>query len=223
MAPVRVKAARKRNAASSPPPPSIPGSASAATAVPTGVDVWRMPSASPRSAGPNHDMTARPLAELTLAPAPPAAPNKATMAAKLDVNAIGTVSAAQRPRPAARTRRSPTRSASRPHGSSVPIGPTHGAAMTTPACVRLKPRSSRSAGARTAGAVSGAMYAACAPVPAARTAHRYRPRGRVLAATRIARPLQPERVERLRARRDEDALRLQIELERVETKLAAEP
>src|SRR6266540_4695386 len=35
-------------------------------------------------------------------------------------------------------------------------------------------------------------------------------------------PLEPERVERLRARGDEDALRLQVELERLEPELAAE-
>src|SRR5207248_5135039 len=34
--------------------------------------------------------------------------------------------------------------------------------------------------------------------------------------------LQPERIERLRARRDEDALRLEVELERLEAELAAE-
>ena len=177
-APANVRPARKRNAPSRPALRSSAGSARAATAAPSGVEVWRMPSARPRSPGPNQDMTARPLAELTLAPAPPAAPRSTTTAAKLDVNAIGAARAAQMPRPAARTRRSPMRSASRPHGKSVPIGPTHGAAITTPTWVRLRPKSLRSAGARTAGAVRSARYAAWAPVPAARTAHRYRPTAR---------------------------------------------
>src|SRR3954447_5503324 len=43
-----------------------------------------------------------------------------------------------------------------------------------------------------------------------------------LAPDSCANRLQPERVERLRARRDEHALRLQVEIERLEAQLAAE-
>ena len=45
---------------------------------PSGIAVCRIPSASPRSSGANQCMTARPLAELTLAPAAPASASRTT-------------------------------------------------------------------------------------------------------------------------------------------------
>ncbi len=50
----------------------------AAIPPPIGIAVWRIPSASPRSSGGNHCMTARPLAAFTLAPAAPASVSRPT-------------------------------------------------------------------------------------------------------------------------------------------------
>ena len=53
------------------------------TKPPIGIAVCRMPSASPRCVAGNQDMTARPLAECTLAPARPVAKRQAKSAQKL--------------------------------------------------------------------------------------------------------------------------------------------
>ena len=94
-----------------------------------------MPSASPRSLRGNQDMTARPLAEFTLAPAAPARASSTTKAPNGGVVASGSVSRPHIPSPAASARRSPQRSAASPQGSSVAIGPIHGAAISTPTSV----------------------------------------------------------------------------------------
>ena len=59
------------------------GTTSAATSPPSGTAVWRTPSAKPRSSAPNQCITARPLAEFTLAPAPPASASRTTSDSKL--------------------------------------------------------------------------------------------------------------------------------------------
>src|SRR5919204_244781 len=68
-APPKQSAASRKNAARKLTPSARGGSAAAATRPPAGIAVCRTPSASPRSDAGNQYMTARPLAELTLAPA----------------------------------------------------------------------------------------------------------------------------------------------------------
>ena len=66
--PARQAPARARRAASTPPASAARGRSAAAIAPPSGVDMWRRPSASPRWERPNQDTTARPLAALALEP-----------------------------------------------------------------------------------------------------------------------------------------------------------
>ena len=77
------------------------GTDRAATSPPRGTAVCRTPSASPRSSGPNQCMTARPLAELTLAPAPPARASRTTSERKSGAYAAPTMNAAQPASPTA--------------------------------------------------------------------------------------------------------------------------
>ena len=125
------------------------GSAIAAMNPPSGIAVWRTPSASPRSAAGNQYMTARPLAAFTLAPAAPAIPSSASSTPKRPACEAPTSAVAQPPSPAASTSRSPTRSASSPHGNSVSKPPIQTLSITNPTSTRLSPNSCRICGAST--------------------------------------------------------------------------
>jgi hypothetical protein len=164
---------RKAKAALIPPASSTSGSATAPIPAPSGIAVCRIPSASPRSATPNHCMTARPLAALTLAPAALARKSSVSSVRNSPAHPAAAARIPQAPSPVPRTTRSPTRSASRPQASSVRIVPTHRLASRTPSCDRLRSSSSRSFGARTDGPMNSAEFAVAAAVPAARTAHLY--------------------------------------------------
>ena len=162
----------KRSAASEPPPLAIAGNVSAATKPPTGIAVCRTPSASPRSFGPNHCMTARPLAAFTLAPAAPARASSVPRTAALGANAAPATHPAQPARPAAMTSLSPNRSAASPQGRSVSVPPTQAAASRTPTPESESPYSSRSVGASTGRPTKRTAALAIAVEPAASTAQR---------------------------------------------------
>ena len=150
------------------------GTTSAAMSPPSGTAVCRTPRASPRSSAANQCMTARPLAELTLAPAPPARASRTMSERKSGAYAAPARKAAQAPRPSPSTTRSPKRSAAMPHGSMVRRAPTHSAASSTPIWPSDRPYSSRSVGTSTGSPIPNAEKLVCAMVPAARTAQRYR-------------------------------------------------
>ena len=195
-------------------PDSTPrcGRTSAATSPPAGIAVCRIPSASPRCSGGNQCMTARPLAELTLAPAGSRQREEGDEPAR---------SSARRPRRPgrrrtrrARRRARPARRTGRPRAptaSSVSSAPTHSAASMIPISESVRPKCVRIAGARAGEADPDRREARLR----GRAARQHDPAVRVAA-------LQPERVERPGARRDEDALRLEVQLERLEPELPAE-
>ena len=116
-------APRKMNDAFSPAAEFTAGKASAATAPPIGIAVWRTPSASPRCPAENHCMTARPLAAFTLAPSAPASVRSATSSQNEPAQPAAATTTPHPARPLARTMRSPIRSESSPQGRSVAIGP----------------------------------------------------------------------------------------------------
>ena len=86
------------------------GSTSAPITPPTGTAVWRTPNASPRSRGGNHCMTARPLADWTLAPARRRARTARRPRARSRTRPIERDETPQRASPSASARRSPIRS-----------------------------------------------------------------------------------------------------------------
>ena len=75
-------------------------------------------------------------------------------------------------RPTLTTRRSPTRSAARPHGSIPSIVPTFAAASTSPVCASVSPYSLRTSGRITGRPIVNTANVACAVVPTARTVQR---------------------------------------------------
>src|SRR5262249_58122928 len=89
----------------------------------------------------NHDMMARPLAALTLAPSAPTPMSVPVTAAKLSVVEATTSRAAAPVSPVAITQRSSTLSATSPQARSVQSIPIPTAASTTPVWVRLSPYS----------------------------------------------------------------------------------
>jgi hypothetical protein len=109
---------------------------------------------------------------LTLEPAAPASARKTHSAANPGANAAAVKPSPQSPIPVAIAARSPIRSASSPHGSSVNVAPTHAAERTTPTCVSDRSNSSRSAGASAGSPTPTMENPTCAHVPAARTAQR---------------------------------------------------
>jgi len=115
-----------------PPPATARGSRAAATAPPAGVAMWRMPSARPRSPGPNQPTTARPLAALALAPSIPTATSASARVPADPVRDARTSAPAAPASPAAITRRSPIRSASAPQAIRVAMMPTVEAASRAP-------------------------------------------------------------------------------------------
>jgi hypothetical protein len=117
-------------------------------------------------------MIARPLAALTLAPSAPTPTSVSVTVAKVSV-VEATISRAAAPvSPVAITQRSSTRSATRPHGSSVKSIPIPTAASTTPVSVRLSPYSDFSVGLSAGRPTEEAEKLACATVPAASTTQR---------------------------------------------------
>src|SRR4051794_28842355 len=139
---------------------------------PIGIAVCRIPSASPRWSAGNHDMTARPLDEWTLAPARPVAKRQAESPPKLRAWVASRSAPPHEPMPVTRTARSPKRSAAIPQGTSVSTDPSSDAEMRTPVSASERSYSSRSAGASTATPNQIAEYVAWAKVPAASTAQR---------------------------------------------------
>src|SRR3954452_4543610 len=149
------------------------GSTSAAIAPPSGTPVWRMPSASPRCDGATHPRPARPLAAWTHAPRPPAAKRAIESATTPFARAAATTATEADPRPAAITARSPTRSASMPHGSTVASTPRLTLARTTPTPSRLRWKCDWSSGASTGSPRKRAAKLVWTPTPVARIVHRY--------------------------------------------------
>src|SRR5436309_1991375 len=111
-------------------------------------------------------MTARPVAELTPAATPPATARATTRPANDDAYAAHTSAPDAHARPMLITRRSPIRSATRPHASSVGTEPRKLAARTTPVCVNVKWKSRRMAGAIAGNPSPVVAYDACATTPA---------------------------------------------------------
>ena len=157
-----------------PPACTIGGSASETAKPLSGIAVCRMPRASPRCCGSNQCMTARPLADWTLAPASPA-------------NASSAPSA--RERPCALTGRDQRRAAAaEPDDEHEPLAeavgrkaprdqaetsdPTSELEMRNPVCASDRSSRSRRNGAITATPNQIAEYVACANVPAARMTQR---------------------------------------------------
>jgi hypothetical protein len=83
-------------------------------------------------------MTARPLAACTHAPSAPAAKSAADTATTPSTAAAAATATDALPNPAAITARSPTRSASIPHGRTVASTPRLTVARTTPTPSRLR-------------------------------------------------------------------------------------
>ena len=130
----RHTAPRNTKDAFSPPAWFTTGSASAANAPPSGIAVCRTPSASPRWETENHCITARPLAALTLAPIAPATVSSTTSISNEPAQPAAAASTPHPASPLASTSRSPIRSASSPHGSSVRIGPIQTVESASPTC-----------------------------------------------------------------------------------------
>ncbi len=114
--PRRQPIASARIAARTPPADRSSGSPSATQAPPIGTAVCRTPSANPRWLAPNQCITARPLAELTLAPSAPARNSSAVSEANDPTNAATPRHTDAAPSPAPITVRSPQRSVARPQG-----------------------------------------------------------------------------------------------------------
>lgn len=119
-----------------PPAAAMGGTVRAASAVPRGWDICRMPIASPRRCRGNQPMTTRPLAEFTEAAAAP----EAAMATVSRIGEPATATAAAeasavRPRPSDIASLSPNRSAKAPQAMSVRRSPKLGATATVPAWV----------------------------------------------------------------------------------------
>jgi hypothetical protein len=132
----------------------------------------RRPSASPRSDGPNHATTARPLAAFALEPKAPASARAAPSAKPEPAREARTSAPAAPVSPTAMTARSPIRSASAPHASSVARIPIVGAASSAPVWASDTPSSARISGA-TAGSPSwSAEMLAWAVMPTASTTQR---------------------------------------------------
>ena len=171
-------------------------------------------------------MTARPLAEFTLAPAPPASASSRTSEWKSGAYAAPTEKrraggetepeddplaeavSSDAPREHASRGRRPT-----PHPSSTPIWP-----------------SDRSYSSRSVGTSTGAARSRARRSSSARSSRpRGQPSGSAPASVRgggvayeVLRRSEPERVDRARAGRDDHALRLEVEVERLERELASE-
>jgi hypothetical protein len=97
-----------------------------------------MPSAKPRVSRGNQLVTARPVAVLMLAPNAPATASRTTSSAKLGAYADPASAALAPSSPTVPVTRSPTRSAAKPHGSSVSTAPTPEMPSMTPTSVRLR-------------------------------------------------------------------------------------
>jgi hypothetical protein len=95
-------------------------------------------------------MTARPLADCTLAPVMPA-PASSSASTQKPCTAAAPISAAPHtPRPVTSTARSPSRSVARPHGIRLTTEPTSDAEISSPVRPSERWNSSRSDGAITA-------------------------------------------------------------------------
>ena len=105
----------------------------AAIPTPTGCAIWRTPMASPRRCGGNQPTTTRPLAALVHAEAAPANPSATASSGTLCVSAPAAPASVAPVSPVSSAKRSPRRSTTSPHSTSVSITPMVGAAATSPA------------------------------------------------------------------------------------------
>ena len=120
---------------------AIQGSVAAATRPPTGMPVWRMPSAVPCRFRGNASRTRRPPAGVALAPAAPASTINGTNTGSGMTEATSTIAAVASP-PTRSVRCSPSRSAATPAAYAPAIRPTANDATTRPAAKAERPRSS---------------------------------------------------------------------------------
>ncbi len=117
-------------------------------------------------------MTARPLADCTLAPVIPASATSPQSGQNPCAWPAAISEAPQSERPTTSTSRSPIRSVGRPQRNSVTSEPTSEAEIRTPVSASDRWSRARRAGAITATPNRIAEYVVCANVPAARTAQR---------------------------------------------------
>src|SRR6266540_459657 len=164
-------------AARSPPRAVSAGRARAATPPPSGVAICRMPSAVPRWRRPNQAMTARPVAALEQEPSIPATTSAPASGQKPDAKAATASAPAAPVRPMTSTGRSPIRSVSRPHASSVTTTPALALASSTPVWVRPTPNRDCRAGPSASRPWLYAENAPWAPTPTASTSQRPRAAG----------------------------------------------
>ena len=160
-----------------PPACTIGGSASDAAKPLIGIAVCLIPSASPRCEPGNHAITARPLADCTLAPRNPASTSRRSSASNVAVCDAPSSAKPQPPTPASSTHRSPTRSVASPHGISETTEPASDAEMRTPICAERDVEVVAQRRRHHGDPNQIAEYVACANVPAARTAQRVQSNG----------------------------------------------
>src|SRR4051794_18667546 len=158
-------------AACTPAPSATTAIEMAATPTPTGCAICRTPIASPRRSGGNQPTTTRPPAAFVLAAAAPARNSVTTSSAVPPERAAASPAAVVAASPVRRGKRSPRRSATAPHATSVSITPSVGDAATRPASARVRPLAC-SAGMRNAGPCTITAVAAWASVLAASIAQR---------------------------------------------------
>ena len=160
------------NAACTPPLATIAGRATAPAKPPIGIAACRIPSASPRSSGPNQCITARPLAELTDAPNAPVATSAATSAANPFTFAATASARADPVSPITIASRSPIRSLTIPQPSSVSVIPAFVAPRRRPISPMLRSYCARSAGVIALIPICTAERLVAESVPAARISQR---------------------------------------------------
>ena len=145
----------------------------AASPMPSGSAVWRIPIAVPRRWGGNQPTTSRPLAELVLAAPIPASSQKAPRATYDVLRAAPSPPTVTIARPIVSDRRSPIRSTTAPQATSESVVATSGVEARRPACTRVSPRSRCRYGMRKMGALDSSVPAICASIPTASIVHRF--------------------------------------------------
>ena len=144
----------------------------AATAAPSGCDIWRMPIARPRRSAGNQPTTTRPLAAFADAEAAPARRRNTASHVSEGASAAPAVARAANAAPSASTRRSPVRSTTQPHATSVHAVPIPDIATIVPASGNDAPSRVCSVGRRNADPATRADAAPATSTVTARIAHR---------------------------------------------------
>ena len=168
-----VKPAMASSASRSPAAMAIAGSVSAASAPPSGIAVWRMPSTNPRSSRANQPITARPVAPVALPAARPVRKSPTSSTAKPSAAAATHSAAAVIASPPASTTRSPMRSASMPHGTSPIVMPVATAPNTNPTSPIESANVSRNSGPSAGNPCRRTPTTAVPRHPTASTTQRY--------------------------------------------------